>query len=474
MRTGIPTLLKAGIALIAFGTSLAAQQISGSCSREDGTVVCDVRHERGRPISDITAVAEERPKPSSVAFSARNAPPVAYYFLIQLTPAVAADSVHIIGQLTKENNDNRVFGVGTFAERLEDRSISGGPLRDVAALKEQILKDVREGNNAHVDLYRSALEAVRKLNELAPASKNSRKVLVIFSDGRTKYRDDRDKFIKAAGESGVFVHVISIVKRDATGSDPGALEKLAADVNGVALSAGCGGNKRCDLDDAKLREFLGYHEQGVRVRFPATAVSGASELTFSAKLDDGSSVQSQPIPIKFEESASASWRDAAIAWVLENRVAGASAGAVVASMLLLGLYLVLRRRKIPPTRVQGQVVDAKSNSDGGTLVCAADPNPEHVYAWLQFLGGEAPRVPLGSPNIRIGRHGDNDIILQHKTVHRKHAILLMRPNQRFSINDLGGENGIVVNGERVSERDLNDADLIELGEVRMRFYTNNC
>ena len=315
MRTCIPTIIKVGIALLAFSTGLAAQQISGSCSREDGTVVCDVRHERGKAMSDITAVAGERLKPSSVEISERSAPPVAYYFLIQLTPAVAADSFHIVEQLTKKTDSNRSFGIGTFVEKLEDRSPSSAPLRDVPALKEKILKDVREDNNAHVDLYRSATDAVGKLNDLAPTSKGSRKVLVIFSDGRTKYHDDRDKFIKAVSESGVFVHIISIAKKDALGNDPRALEKLAADVNGVAVNAACGSNKRCDLDDASLREFLGYHERGVRVRFPAAAVLGASELTFSAKMDDGTSIQSQPVPIGFGRSAS--WRKAAIAWVSE-------------------------------------------------------------------------------------------------------------------------------------------------------------
>lgn len=193
----------------------------------------------------------------------------------------------------------------------------------------------------------------------------------------------------------------------------------------------------------------------------AAAVPSASEALAVAQMTDGSSAQSQ----------SASWRDSAIAWSSSHAATVGGACAAVAGALIAGLYFLSRTR---PPQTEGQVSDTPPNTYGDTLVCAANPNPKQVYAWLQFLDAEARRVPIGYPNIRIGRHWDNDIVLQNKTVHRKHAILLLHPDQRFSINDLGGENGTLVNGERIRERDLKDSDLIEFGEVRMRFFRNNC
>ena len=39
----------------------------------------------------------------------------------------------------------------------------------------------------------------------------------------------------------------------------------------------------------------------------------------------------------------------------------------------------------------------------------------------------------------------------------------------FTIMDLNTENGVIVNGEKVTRAELLDHDLIELGEVRLRF-----
>ncbi len=45
-------------------------------------------------------------------------------------------------------------------------------------------------------------------------------------------------------------------------------------------------------------------------------------------------------------------------------------------------------------------------------------------------------------------------------------------NRRFVIRDLGGENGVIVNKIKQESHELNDGDLVELGEVRLRFRAN--
>ena len=50
----------------------------------------------------------------------------------------------------------------------------------------------------------------------------------------------------------------------------------------------------------------------------------------------------------------------------------------------------------------------------------------------------------------------------------------MSGDRKFLIRDLGTKNGVVVNGQRVQQqKDLSDNDLIELGEVRLRFAANH-
>ncbi|UYO51044.1 FHA domain-containing protein [Rhodopseudomonas palustris] len=70
---------------------------------------------------------------------------------------------------------------------------------------------------------------------------------------------------------------------------------------------------------------------------------------------------------------------------------------------------------------------------------------------------------------RIGRNRDNDLVLSNSSVHRSHAVLSRDPAGRFTIVDLDTANGVKVNGAPIKSNELNDGDVVELGEVRMRF-----
>ena len=96
-----------------------------------------------------------------------------------------------------------------------------------------------------------------------------------------------------------------------------------------------------------------------------------------------------------------------------------------------------------------------------------------VYGWLDMLDGNASQYPLRTTNVRIGRHRDNDICLQNDSISRRHALLHFNAdNRRFVITDLGGDNGVIVNKIKQQSHELSDGDLVELGEVRLRFRVN--
>lgn len=103
------------------------------------------------------------------------------------------------------------------------------------------------------------------------------------------------------------------------------------------------------------------------------------------------------------------------------------------------------------------------------------PRPTGPKAFLtadQIKSGQEPwAVPLGHDLVRIGRHQENDIRLEDKTVHRYHALLHRSPDGDFLIRDLSGQagNGVYVNGMRIEQAALRSGDLVELGSVRLRF-----
>ncbi|NJM33692.1 MAG: FHA domain-containing protein [Rhodomicrobium sp.] len=90
--------------------------------------------------------------------------------------------------------------------------------------------------------------------------------------------------------------------------------------------------------------------------------------------------------------------------------------------------------------------------------------------WMEMIG-EGRKIVVDKDIMQIGRHEHSDIRLDHKTVHRRHAALQRSPQHDFIITDLSGAggNGVLVNSKRVHTAALKDGDIIQLGEVRLKF-----
>ncbi|HPQ70514.1 MAG TPA: FHA domain-containing protein [bacterium] len=75
--------------------------------------------------------------------------------------------------------------------------------------------------------------------------------------------------------------------------------------------------------------------------------------------------------------------------------------------------------------------------------------------------------PLKVGTVSIGRQGDNDIVLNDKSVSRSHCLLYVRDNY-LEVEDLGSANGVIVDGKLITKRTefkLNDELIV--GEVRL-------
>lgn len=75
-------------------------------------------------------------------------------------------------------------------------------------------------------------------------------------------------------------------------------------------------------------------------------------------------------------------------------------------------------------------------------------------------------VPLDKPQLTIGRRTDCDIVVEGRTVSRRHAQLRWRFG-KFIIYDLGSRAGTFINGERVEECVLRVGDLVQLADVKL-------
>ncbi len=74
--------------------------------------------------------------------------------------------------------------------------------------------------------------------------------------------------------------------------------------------------------------------------------------------------------------------------------------------------------------------------------------------------------PLTKAVINIGRHSDNDLILEDQYVSRHHAQLRAIDN-RYVVFDVGSTGGIILNNKQVSRATLHPGDVLRLGTVNL-------
>ena len=94
------------------------------------------------------------------------------------------------------------------------------------------------------------------------------------------------------------------------------------------------------------------------------------------------------------------------------------------------------------------------------------------HASVEIVGAGGAQFSILRDMFRIGREADNDIRIPSFAVHRYHAAIHRETFGDYRITDLSGieGNGLVVNGQRCSDAQLADGDVIELGPGRLRFH----
>ena len=83
-------------------------------------------------------------------------------------------------------------------------------------------------------------------------------------------------------------------------------------------------------------------------------------------------------------------------------------------------------------------------------------------------GDEVVVIPVGDTALRLGRSVAADVMLEHLSVSRRHAVVIVR-GEDVAILDDRSLNGVLVNGERVREAVLEHGDEVRLGDVAMRY-----
>jgi hypothetical protein len=104
-------------------------------------------------------------------------------------------------------------------------------------------------------------------------------------------------------------------------------------------------------------------------------------------------------------------------------------------------------------------VDPSGDEEEHTLIM--------MSAALLINGDEAQHYLLAPVNY-LGRAKNNDVKLDAAGVSRRHAVIIAT-SSGFTIEDLSSQNGVFVNGERVTSHALADGEQIAIGDSSMLF-----
>jgi len=86
--------------------------------------------------------------------------------------------------------------------------------------------------------------------------------------------------------------------------------------------------------------------------------------------------------------------------------------------------------------------------------------------------GEPRHVELKPGENTLGRNARNDLVIDSIYASRRHAVIVVDP-AFTTIQDLGSQNGTLVNGARVEVQALVDGDIVSLGGWEMQFVAGD-
>lgn len=459
---------------------LAAMPAAGSTVLQNGAIVhlhktardqitIDIRLAEPEPITRVTARIGIQPisisDPTSYPVAGQTS---AILFMVDTSDPSRQQAVdraiNHIGQILEQSDNHFRFGLARFDTNLHLLSPIGTDKTQLRS-KARTLKAVGKTT----ELYRNTLGAIRILKKY-PAD---RKFLFLLSDGLA---EDRAYFhrdvVQSARQNDVSIYTIGYPDTIGRTVALQTLRRLSEDTGGQYLPTSPGSY---GIEKLALQHLLNTLDSGIQLKahfktFMQSGLGGAQRLDLSIDLAGNNYLLNLPINLpqppaqRYQQPLPLPAGQQPVQQVILKRVPIIDEARdnswlllVVVSLLMMGLiiFLALRLRS--------------GAGAGGKSASQADDNKE-AYAWLERIDGTSnERFPIQSNQVKIGRFRGNDVALHDPAVSRYHAEIRFNDDGQFMIADLGSKNGILVNDEEVYEQVLHDLDIIEIGDVRLRF-----
>lgn len=457
-------LLIAALAVTATHVAPAWESVTGElvarCRQPEFTVLeCEYRTPGGGPTA-VTLVtdagtAEPRERQAYPWNSARTE----FLLLVDTSdpgraPVLAANVAQVTA-LARNLRSHQRARLARFDKELEVLAAQGSGA-DVAGAAGRL-----HAGGMTTELYRNLLRAVGMLAGIEA----DRRYIILFSDGQA---EDTAYFhgdvVEAARAAGIGIISLGFPRSVARSVALQSLRRLSEETGSLYLEADLAGNLPAGFEQA----VLGSADDGARVMFtlPGVGADGGGDATGTLLFQRGTRQIRHEIPIRTRAAAAKAAPVATTAAPPAFRPAPAPAPrtdawiwyGVPALLLLLVLLalatLVLLYRQ--PRRAPGADTGAQAHL----------PRP---FAYLISQTSHPKRFPIAGAIWRIGRSRENELVLDDISISRRHAEIQRGTDGHFTVLDRGSRNGVYVNGQQVRLHVLQEGDMIEIGDMVLRF-----
>lgn len=329
------------------------------------------------------------------------------------------------------------------------------------------------------ELYRSVLTAIELLEKVEA----DRKSIYLFSDGLAEdtayFHDD---VVKAARKAGVIITSFGYPRSVSQSVALQTLRRLSEETGGLFIEA----DKNFNIPAQLLNNAYESIDNGGKFVVDLSSLSlnagDKNILDLHFETDTGAynqSISLSTINIKTSDTAATeeSSADKASLQKSTNQPSPAASQEIriITNSLPeksinlwiwygIPIFLVILLIITIITLVHVNIKQNKKHD-----IKAADISAFKPFAYLVIQDETKKRYSITRTTWRIGRGKDNEMILNDSSVSRRHAEIHRDKGDRFTIYDLDSLNGVYVNNDKVSRQRLHEGDIIEIGDINMRF-----
>ena len=356
------------------------------------------------------------------------------------------------------------YGLASFDKDLRIEAPVGSSISEIISAAKGL-----RAKGKTTELYRNVRKAVAAI----AAVKADRKAIILFSDGQA---EDRAYFhqdvINTAHQDNVIINSLGYPRTTSLSVALQTLRRLSEESGGVYVEA----DEYFNLPETFLRDPFSNIDRGGRFTVdlaPVVNASAAEKTQITIALTASTGVFSIPVPVTnplrtappgTTQTLTASQQVQPIRIVApvkqpEEIDVWLWYGIPVAFVILIILTLII-------LAVTYQQLKTPKGKTGKATAGSFKP-----FAYLVTQDDSGMRYPIMSTTWRIGRTRDNELTLNDKSVSRRHAEIQRYSNGKFIIFDVDSLNGVFVNSEQVKKKKLEEGDIIEIGDIYLRFTT---